>query len=303
MLEVFKRLTNSIDLQPKEEVFGSDLTVIGIGGKIPLFVEVNTVDQLSKLIKLLKKEGLLYRVIGRGSNIFFSDTPKEIPLIKLGGDFKFFQQNSDDTGSFKVGAAYSLMQFARNVSNQGYAGIEFAGGIPASIGGAVFMNAGAYGGELVNVIEKIDLINDEGEIISAKSSDFNFKYRSSGIPKEWIIIGAEIRLAVGDRERSLKLLEENNAKRRATQPVQYPSSGSCFRNPPTPPPAGVLLDQTGMKGMKRGGAEVSEMHANWIVNKERLAKAVDVLSLIEEGRSRVRERFNIDLELEVFYWD
>jgi UDP-N-acetylmuramate dehydrogenase len=195
------------------------------------------------------------------------------------------------------------MQFARNVSSQGYAGAEFAGGIPASIGGAIFMNAGAYGGEMANIIERITLINEYGEIVSAKSGDFDFRYRSSGIPKSWIIIGADLRLAAGDRQRSLKLLEENNAKRRATQPVQYPSSGSCFKNPPSPPSAGILLDQAGMKGMKIGGAEVSEMHANWIVNKEGRAKAADVLSLIEEGRSRVRKSFNLELELEVLYWD
>ncbi len=279
---------------------GRSITTFAIGGKIPNFMEVHSLDQLKEALNIIASEGPDYKVIGAGSNVLISDEGLSSFVVRLGKEFSNIEDQS--SGRFYVGGATSLMSLSRKLSDAGYAGLEFAGGIPASVGGAVFMNAGAHGGEMCNIIESVDILTENCEVVTLKTKEINYSYRTSHFPKGSVVIGATIKLIESSKEETSRLRSEHLAERKKRQPLTMPSAGSVFRNPSIEHSAGSLIEQVGLRGFALGGAIVSEMHGNWIVNPKKEAKAIEVISLIEKCKEEVMKKFKIALKEEVIFW-
>ncbi len=285
------------ELLSPRTVLGRDITTYSIGGPIKLFFEPNTVEEL---LLLVREFGTTRKTIGAGSNILIDDEGVAIPVIRLGKGFKDIRTIVN--GVIRVGAAASLMNLSRVTAEAGLSGLEFAGGIPASIGGAIMMNAGAHGGEMAQVITNIELITSEAEHLWVSPKEFAFAYRHSGIPESSIIIGAEYRLVPSEKEKVIELRKHNLEERKKRQPLSSPSAGSVFKNPLGGLSAGALIEQAGLKGRIEGGAQVSELHGNWIINPGRKATSRDVQYLMRECQNAVLQQQAINLETEVKLW-
>lgn len=283
----------------RERVPGSSLSTFAIGGEVRAVVTVETVSELSAVVSLLAQEGQDYRVIGNGSNVLFGDGALSMWLLKLGGGFR--QTEVRANGDLEVFGAVPLMSFARKVSSEGRSGLEFAAGIPATIGGAVFMNAGAHGAELCERIVEVRGVLRDGTAAIWLRSDLPWAYRRSGLPAGAVVSSVVLSLVEGDKARISEDCAHNLAERRARQPLALPSAGSVFKNPSRERPAGMLLEELGMKGFAVGGAMISELHANWIVNPRREATARDVVGVIEACQGRARSA-GVELEPEVRLW-
>lgn len=284
----------------REGVLGASLSTFAIGGPIRVVVTVETVEELSKVASLLTQEGQRYQVVGNGSNVLFGDDPLQLWVIKLGAGFRRSEARADD--EVEVFGSVPLMSFARQVSSEGRSGLEFAAGIPATIGGAVFMNAGAHGAEICERIVEVRGVLRDGTVSAWRVGDLPWRYRHSGLPVGAVVTSVVLSLPSGDKERISQRCAHNLAERRARQPLALPSAGSVFKNPSPERPAGMLLEELGMKGFAIGGAMVSELHANWIVNPKRQATARDVVSVIEACQERARATSGIELEPEVRLW-
>lgn len=282
------------------KVSGSSLTTFAVGGEIKNFVEIHTVKELISLTQSLRSEGAKYRIIGGGSNLLIDDHGIDDYVIKLGKEFSSIEAKSNNL--FFVKAATSLMTLSRKLSEMGFSGLEFAGGIPASLGGAVFMNAGAHGEDMSQILYSVELLTKEGEILSLSRKELNFSYRTSDLPKDSIVLGASISLVTSTKEDTSRLRTEYLSERKKRQPLTVPSAGSVFRNPMPEKSAGFLIEHCGLKGISEGGAKISELHANWIVNPKREAKSDDVLRLIDRCKKEVQNRYSIELEEEIIYW-
>lgn len=270
------------------------LTTIGIGGFARYFVEVKTVEEMQEAIKHCLCNGLDYLVLGKGSNTLFDD--KGFDGVVILNKIDFFETVED--GVFHVGAGYSFSRLGAKTAREGWAGLEFASGIPGSVGGAVFMNAGANGHEVCEVLVSVDYIDDYGERCCLKNQDLKFSYRSSSFQTlRGAIVGATFALksCVEARKRQLEIVDY----RTKTQPYSEMSAGCIFRNPVCNH-AGELIEKSGLKGCNVGGAKVSDLHANFIVNSAE-ASCQDVLELVEVVRARVKEKWQVDLESEVRY--
>jgi UDP-N-acetylmuramate dehydrogenase len=276
------------------------LTTFSIGGGVRAVVTVESGDELSKVIALLSREGQPYRVLGNGSNVLFGDEPINLWIITLGSAFRRIESVS--RGELEVFGAVSLMSFARKVSDDGLSGLEFAAGIPATIGGAVFMNAGAHGGEICSRIVEVRGVLGDGTSVVWGRDELPWRYRHSGLPLGSVVTSVRLSLIEGDKTTISERCAHNLAERRARQPLALPSAGSVFKNPSPELPAGMLLERIGMKGATIGGAMISELHANWIVNPKREATAKDVVALIEECKARALAEAGIALEPEVRLW-
>lgn len=286
--------------QVRERVLGSSLSTFAIGGAVRAVVTVESVEELSDVVSLLTKEGQEYRVIGNGSNVLFGDGSLPIWLLKLGAGFR--RSESRARGELEVFGAVPLMSFARQVSSEGLSGLEFAAGIPATIGGAVFMNAGAHGAEICERIVQVRGVLSDGAIVTWRREELPWRYRHSGLPAGALVTSVVLALTEGDKEGISQVCAHNLAERRARQPLALPSAGSVFKNPSVERPAGMLLEGLGMKGFSIGGAVVSEVHANWIVNPRKQATASDVVSVIAACQERARLHSGVELEPEVRLW-
>lgn len=281
-------------------VLGSTLTTFGIGGPLAAVITVENTEELSGVLGVLAAEQQSVRTLGYGSNCLIDDSGLDQWIVRLGAGFKGMSISPD--GLVSVGAAASLMSVARKLSDDGLSGLEFAAGIPASIGGAAFMNAGAHGSELCRRIVSVEGVLHNGSHVSWSVADLPWRYRSSGLPAGVTVTSVTLQLEAGDTDRISRCCSENLAERRARQPLALASAGSVFKNPTPEMPAGRLIEAAGLKGTRVGGAVVSELHANWIVNQERKATAADVLSLMALCQLRVRESCGIELEPEVRLW-
>ncbi|MDZ4785426.1 MAG: UDP-N-acetylmuramate dehydrogenase, partial [bacterium] len=221
-------------------------------------------------------------------------------VIKLGRGFRFITPQSGST--FLIGCSMPLISLSQELSQAGFSGLEFAGGIPASVGGAVRMNAGAHGGEIGALIKRVWLVNETAEIEEYSAKDLQFSYRHSSIKHGNLIYKIEIELTSGHKDLILGKRAEFLAHRKAAQPITLPSSGSIFRNPSPELSAGVLIERTGLKGFKVGAAKVSEKHGNWIVNEERKATALDVIAVISKCKEEAFAQFQINLQEEIIIW-
>ncbi len=285
----------------RQGVKASSLTTFAIGGPLDYLVTVESLEELQRVVGLISEAGQTLRVIGFGSNLLVPDAGLRGWIIKLGAAFR--QVERDSSGDLIVPAAASLMALSRKVSDAGLSGLEFAAGIPASLGGAVFMNAGAHGAEIGERVVQITGVLADGSLHTWAREDLPWRYRCSGLPSGVIVTSAMLRLVEGDRGEIGKRCAQNLAHRRATQPLSLPSAGSVFKNPSPELSAGRVLEESGLKGVSVGGAMVSPLHANWIVNPDRRASSRDVTELIGICRSQAHARAGVSLEVEVRLWD
>jgi UDP-N-acetylmuramate dehydrogenase len=273
-------------------------TSMKIGGPADYFIEVETGAALAEVFLTLRRHQVPLWILGNGSNVLISDRGVRGAVIHLAGEFKKIDwRESGNDVEVTVGAAYAVTQLVRQAARKGYAGLEFAEGIPGTVGGALVMNAGAYGSEFEKVVKRVEAINPDGQPVLFSRQQMTFSYRDSHLPSGTVVTGIVLRLRREGAAQVDSKLRELVGKRKNSQPSGFPNSGSMFRNPQADY-AGRLIEAAGLKGRRIGQAQIAERHANFIVNLGG-AKAVDVRQLMEIARSEVRQRFNIDLVAEV----
>ena len=278
-----------------ENVSISKYTTYRVGGICRVLAFPTDVSELIKLLKLLKSRNIKYKILGNGSNLLFSDKEYDGFLIKL---------NSFDTLTFlgnnkvKVGAGYSLIKLSLMAAKKGLTGLEFASGIPGTVGGAVFMNAGAYKSDMGYVVETVKVLTPNLEIINLENKEMNFHYRSYFLQthRDYVCLEVILKLNVGKREAIEDVIRERRERRVASQPLEYPSAGSVFRNPEGGF-AGQLIEESGLKGMTKGGAMISDKHANFVINYKD-ATSSDIKYLIDLAHDTVLEKYNVDMKIE-----
>lgn len=298
--ELIPHVSALISGEVRTDLLARDVTTLAVGGALQAFVPIQSVDELRVVLALLDGEGQRIRILGNGSNVLVGDEGASGWILRLGGECKHIKRTT--TGLFSLGAGSALMSTVRKICGEGYSGLEFAGGIPASVGGAVYMNAGAHGAELCDRIVSVQGVRFNGEDVEWSASELPWRYRSSGIPFDVVVTSVTLALAEGDSISISSKCEEYLRERRARQPLALPSVGSVFKNPSPEMPAGKVLEDAGAKGLSVGGAEVSSLHANWIVNPNKTATAADVLTLITRCQQLGKDR-GFELEPEVRMWD
>lgn len=270
-------------------------TTFKIGGPADYFVSPDTYTQIADVIKLAKKYSVPYFIIGNGSNLLVSDKGYRGVIIHIR---KNFCDITADGNRLNAGAGALLSNVACEAKNHGLTGMEFASGIPGTVGGAICMNAGAYGGEMSNIISSVKVMDREYNILDIAGKDMDFSYRHSIIEEsDMIVLEAEFTLESGDREKIEEQMLMLSQSRQSKQPLSYPSAGSTFKRPDGYF-AGKLIMDAGLRGVSVGGAMVSEKHCGFVINTGD-ATAVDVCQLIEHIRKRVFENSGILLEPEV----
>ncbi|PSL50769.1 UDP-N-acetylmuramate dehydrogenase [Salsuginibacillus halophilus] len=267
-----------------------------IGGPADVLVAPDGTKNLKRVIEIVQQHGVSWRAIGRGSNLLVGDEGLRGVVIKMGENLA--GMDVSDKGLVTVGGGYSLIKLTTLLSKQGWSGLEFAGGIPGTVGGAVFMNAGAHGSEMVDIVTEALILYPDGSLVWEPNENLGFQYRTSNLQKNGgICAEAKLQLTSGDKESITAKMQANKDYRRDTQPWNYPCAGSVFRNP-LPKHAGHLIEKAGLKGYQIGGAQFSELHGNFIVNIED-ASAQDVKDLIEHARTTVANKFGVEMETEV----
>ncbi|MFA7383122.1 MAG: UDP-N-acetylmuramate dehydrogenase [Desulfurivibrionaceae bacterium] len=259
-----------------------------------------SLEELRSLLGVLARLGVCWRVIGRGSNLLVSDAGYDGVIVMLGRKFAAidkFVGAKEDGSLVQVEAGCSLMKLVNWCSDQGLEGLEFAAGIPGSVGGAVVMNAGAWGKEMSEVLSSVTFLDKAGELVKRGKDDLPFTYRHLET-KGMIVAAAEFLLQTGDRQAIEQKCGQLLRDRKEKQPQGLASAGSFFKNPPGLPAAGKLIQDAGLKGLRIGGAQVSEVHANFLVNTGS-ATAKDFIDLMRLVQEKVLERFGIRLEPEV----
>lgn len=263
-------------------------------GKALVLVIPSDVDALIQVLDYSKKNDIKYKILGNGSNLIFSDNFYEGILIKLDA----FQNLEIKGNKVTVGAGYSLVKLSLKTASLGLSGLEFASGIPGTVGGAVYMNAGAYNSDMGYVVKRIRVLTPDFEVITMENEQLDFHYRTSFLMKNsgFICLEAEFLLKNANKEEILEIITDRKQRRMASQPLEYPSAGSVFRNP-TGDYAGRLIEAVGLKGYRIGDAMVSEKHANFIINVGH-AKGSDIKKLICEIQKKVKEEYGIELKVE-----
>lgn len=270
-------------------------TTIRIGGPADLLIEPKDTESLIKIMKAIHEHDVKWRAIGRGSNLLVSDKGIDGVVIKLGKGMDGLELNETE---LRVAGGYSLIKLVTFISNKGLSGFEFAGGIPGSVGGAVYMNAGAHGTEVSDILTKALVLFKDGSLEWLTNEEMEFSYRTSVLQqRSGIVVEAIFDLKKGNKDSIIAEMNKNKDYRSDTQPWKEPCCGSVFRNP-LPNHAGQLVEKSGLKGHQIGGAQISNLHGNFIVNVGG-AKADDVLTLINLVRKTVKDRYGIDLETEV----
>lgn len=291
---------NLTDLTVRADLLGNRFTTIFVGGRMLYLVEPSSVSEVVATIAAFRTLGISYRVLGFGSNLLIPDGGVDEWVLKLGKGLRSVKALGE--ARFAVGGAMSLMSLCRELSEAGFAGIEFAGGIPASIGGAVKMNAGAHGGEMSDLIEEVCFVDSDGELLTYHAEHLDFSYRHSNISEGAVVVSAVLRLHEGDKSGVAALRRKYLEERKKRQPLTLPSVGSVFKNPSPERTAGWYIEQAGLKGEILGGAEISSLHANWIVNPNRAASSADVCQLIRLCQQKVEETYAVRLEPELVRW-
>lgn len=272
-------------------------TTFRVGGPAKAFVSVDTEKQLSEIIPFLIKVEEPYYVVGNGSNILVGDRGYNGVILEIGSKFNKITVN-DNIITAQAGALMSSV--ARIALENGLTGFEFASGIPGTMGGGVVMNAGAYGGELKDVVKNVKVMSPEGEMINLSGEDMRFGYRNSAIKTgPYIAIEITIELQKGNKDEIEDKMRSLNEQRRSKQPLEFPSAGSTFKRPEGYF-AGKLIMDTGLRGFSIGGAAVSEKHCGFVINKKN-ATAIDIYEVITEVQERVYDKFGVHLEPEIIF--
>src|SRR6267378_2350707 len=276
----------------------AELTSLRVGGSIDWVISPETEAQAAAIVYELEQAGIGWRALGSGSNVLADDGEHHYVVLSL-SDMKGEVRVVGDWVS--VSAGYSLPRLCIDVARQGLSGIEGLGGIPGTVGGALWMNAGAYGHEIGTVTETVRVARN-GKVVEIPGSDVQWNYRHTSFKEGELLLGSTLRLTPDDPEKIRARMEDAKSRRMATQPHGSRSAGCFFKNPPTATVGtGKMIDEMGMKGTRKGSAVVSPVHANFIVTEEG-AKAEDALALAEEVRERVKREHGIELEYEVELW-
>jgi UDP-N-acetylmuramate dehydrogenase len=284
----------------------SRYTSFKAGGNAKALVEVHNEQQLKAILQIVSEKNIPHMMLGNGSNTLFKDSGYDGIVIKLGSEFAYGKVLGDvenakigDSVLVSGGAAILMSTFARFLLKNSLAGFEFASGIPGSLGGALFMNAGAYGGEMKELVKSVRAISPDGleeRIFTCEEMGFGYRHSNLG-ENGYIAIEAILELKKGDHDVIASQMKELLTKRNSKQPVTYPSAGSTFKRP-TGHFAGQLIENAGLKGVSIGGAEVSVLHSGFVINKGN-ATATDILDLINLIQNRVYDETGIMLEPEV----
>ncbi len=273
-----------------------------IDGKTKYLIQPNSINDLTSVMKILKENNIKYYVLGNGSNIVINDKEYDgatILLTKLDGI-----EIHPELQMAYAEAGAMLPVVAKKTVEQSLTGLEFAAGIPGTVGGSIYGNAGAYNSCILDYVSSVTVLDEETlEVKVLEHEDITYGYRTSMFKEEkkYIILGAKFYLKEGDKENSLEMIETRQERRRESQPLEYPSAGSVFRNPEGDF-AGRLIESCNLKGYKVGGAEISEKHANFVVNKNN-ATGKDIHDLITYIHDEVLKKTNVDLQIEQEYID
>ena len=270
-------------------------TSFKIGGPAEYLIKIKTAEELKAILKLSKEKNIPLTIIGNGSNILVSDNGIKGIVLKI--EIDTFEIN-EETLYIKVGSGVKLAFIAQKCLKQQIAGFEFASGIPGTIGGAIRMNAGAHGKEMKDVVTTITYMDRNGDMHTIQNKDANFEYRNSMFAhKDYIILEVEMQLDKGDTAEIQGKMTEYATYRKEKQPIEYPSAGSTFKRG-TDFITAKLIDECGLKGYQIGGAQISEKHAGFIINKEN-ATAQDVIKLMEYTKEQVYNKFGKIIEAEI----
>jgi len=295
-LDMKNKINNLIDSKILIDESLKRHTTFGVGGIAAIFVYPENKKDLVKLLKYTSKNNIKIFFMGSGSNLLVSDNGFDGVIISLKKSFKDFKIN--DSLEATIGTGVMLGSMVRLLTKKSVKGLESLVGVPGTLGGAIIMNAGAYGSEISNYLTSITALDLNGNEKIYKKEDIDFSYRFSSISREEIIIETKFKFEKGNMNDIIQNRSQASKKRRSSQPLQFRSAGSVFKNPKSDMAAGYLIDQSNLKGMRIGDAEISSKHANFIINHGK-ASSNDVLGLIKIIKNKVRKIFNIDLELEV----
>jgi len=269
-------------------------TTFRIGGPADLYVTCDTIADLSETVRLCSQEDIEWTVVGKGSNLLVSDAGYRGAVITLGREFKAHSVQESD---IKAGGACILAYIVQDAFSRGLGGLEFAVGIPGTVGGALAMNAGSSGVWMDSIVESVTLFIPGSGLERLRGSEIAWGYRMSGLPARGVIVETVLKLRQDDRARIRSEMEQSLDRRKTTQPLGKPCAGSVFTNPEGDS-AGRLIEAAGLKGTRLGGARVSDIHANFIVN-EGGATASDVVGLIRKIQMAVKDTHGIELTPEV----
>lgn len=270
-------------------------TTFRVGGNADFFVIPKTVEEVKQTIMLCVEQDMPYYILGNGSNLLVGDKGYRGVVIQI---YKEMNNVFVDGQKIKVQAGALLSKIGSVALEAGLTGFEFAAGIPGTMGGAVVMNAGAYGGEMKDVLEEVTVLTKEGEVLILSKEQLDMGYRTSVVAKkDYIVLKATIALELGDRDAIKARMDELKVQRTTKQPLEFPSAGSTFKRPEGYF-AGKLIQDAGLRGFQVGGAQVSEKHCGFVINKGD-ATAADIVELMKQVSERVKEKFGVELEPEV----
>lgn len=297
--EALEEIATRLGIRAERGKRFAELTSLRVGGAIDWVISPQTEEQAAAIVYELEKAGIGWRALGSGSNVLADDGDHHYVVLSLSdmkGEVTFDEQR------VSVSAGYSLPRLCIDVSRKGLSGIEGLGGIPGTVGGALWMNAGAYGHEIGTVTETVRVAR-EGKVVAIDGDSIQWNYRHASFKDGELLLGATLVLSPDDPEAIKARMDDAKSRRLATQPHGSRSAGCFFKNPPASTiGTGKMIDQMGMKGARRGTAVVSPIHANFIVTEGDDARAADALALAEEIRERVKREQGIELEYEVELW-
>ena len=298
-MELIEEIAARLGVRAERGKRFADLTSLRVGGAIDWVIAPQTEEEAAAIVNELDKAGIGWRPLGSGSNVLADDADHHYVVLNLSN---MKGEVHIDGELVSVSAGYSLPRLCIDVARAGLAGIEGLGGIPGTVGGALWMNAGAYGHEIGTVTEKVRVAR-EGKVIEIPGDSIEWNYRHASFREGELLLGATLRLKHDDPEQIKARMDDAKSRRLATQPHGGRSAGCFFKNPPASTiGTGKIIDEMGMKGQRRGSAVVSPVHANFIVTEGEDARAEDALALAEEIRERVRREQGIELEYEVELW-
>ncbi len=300
-------MTAANDITLAEEIKGEILysapmsryTSFGVGGAVDFLVFPADVEDLQKTLRWCRRQKLAYFILGNGTNLLVRDGGIRGMAISLSRGFGGITEleRGEKDSLIHAGAGESLGRLVEFSREKSLAGMEWAAGIPGTVGGALFMNAGAFRGEMKDSLQSLQLMDPEGDVLEKGKEELSFSYRSLELKKGWIILGGNFRLPNGNPQTIRFRMEEILQKRAAKQPLHLPSAGSVFRNP-SRVAAGKLIEEVGLKGTRLRDAQISEKHANFILNLGK-ARARDILTLAEWAKEKVFEEKGVKLEMEI----
>lgn len=288
-----------IEMVEKERVLQKEPmsrhTTFRVGGAADYFVSVKTEEEIWKVLTLCKEEGIPFFVLGNGSNLLVGDGGYRGVIVQICKEMNAITVDGD---RLRVQAGALLSKIGNVALDAGLTGFEFGAGIPGTLGGAVYMNAGAYGGEMKDVIESVTVLNPQGKRMVLRKEELELGYRTSKVAKEgYVVLEAVLKLQPGDPEEIREKMAQLREQRVTKQPLEFPSAGSTFKRP-TGYFAGKLIQDAGLAGLTVGGAQVSEKHCGFVINRGG-ATAAEIMELVRQVQQKVKETFGVELELEV----